>query len=1042
MTLVDTPGDAPSDVEARTVRGSVTDITPGDLLTGRFPDGSSSGSSKSAASRRGRVRPDSLAPGSFAFVAAWGVGLAIARLTGAAAVVLLLVASIVAIFGAIVAGSWRLRSVSVHRLTTASTTTVGDDLALRVLHVDPSRASSPVQIDVLGASAVLSPNGSTSVTVAMTDSGIVDHLDVTIRSAGAPGLMFWRRRLRLEIEPLHVAPPAGGSPLRVDTRTAAEPGESTGGDGPRIGDLDGTRPWRTGEGQQSIHWASTMRSGEVIAYDRTTSTETRWVLSLTADPARLRRTMEDGLRHGHDVVVEIDTETGRTAPIRHRADVLVWSAVAAEQQRAPRRAPSRIAPWKRQISWPASRESMSAQSTPGLSTPLLSTRSRLLTALAAIVAVNMLGGALDSSLASRVGVTIGVAIATGLSLWTTTGCRRNRLRVVTAVVALAALVRIGIQSSGVGGLLEALRGPMPDLLMLLVALHAAEVVDRRTNRVHLAITAIVVAYAAGLRIDGNVGSWLLAWGVVAVAAMTVSGPEMRGRRMSALAIIGWSATGLAATIGIAAFVPIPDGPASLGLPSLSPSDATVDSSGALLGPDGSTAADSPPPADAPRRGALGQSTGYPGFSDTLDTAVRGDLGDEVVMRVRAPEPAFWRGQVFTEFDGRTWRVTPERGRTVQGPQIDVPPTLGDLPAQGITSEEFVQTFTVEADLPNVIFGAGRPETVIFDGSVVTRSDGALRADRTLAEGTVYSVVSQRVDVTPDMLRAQGDLDEFFEPFFDDPAIAAELERFLTIPDSTSQATLDLAKNLSVPGSTYDTILAYQDWMAFNTEYDLNAPVPDGDAVDDFLFESQRGFCEQIASSLVVMLRSQGVPARLATGYIPGVRDRISGVFEVTSSDAHAWVEVWFPETGWEAFDPTAEVPLAGDADRSTVGADAAGAILDGALSRPLELAGVVMLLGGAVGAFRGLHELLRRRRRGPWGLLHDRFMSLAPGAVTAPAAAGHLVGLLGPDTFGPHEVAIALDRVAFDPDHAPTSDDRRRIAADITSLERELRRLD
>ena len=53
-----------------------------------------------------------------------------------------------------------------------------------------------------------------------------------------------------------------------------------------------------------------------------------------------------------------------------------------------------------------------------------------------------------------------------------------------------------------------------------------------------------------------------------------------------------------------------------------------------------------------------------------------------------------------------------------------------------------------------------------------------------------------------------------------------------------------------------------------------------DAVDDFLFESRRGFCEQIASALAVMLRTQGVPARLATGYVPGERDRVAGVWKV------------------------------------------------------------------------------------------------------------------------------------------------------------------
>lgn len=973
--------------------------------------------------RRGRLRPDSLAPGALAFLGAWGVGLAIARLTGAAAVVLMLVAAIVVLFGAALAGWWRVRAVTVTRVTTSGTATVGDDVIVAIDHVDTSRSSSAPQIEVLGTITDLDPGGSTSLTIQAHSAGIVDRVDITVRSAGPPGLIFWSRRFRVAIEPLHMAPQASGTPLPVDHHLTEHAGESAGGAGPRIGDLDGTRPWRAGEGQQSIHWASTMRSGEVIAYERGAATETRWVLALNVDAARLRRTMEDGLRHGYDVVVDVDAD--HTATIRHRDDVLVWSAIAAEQQRGPRPVRTRLAVWKRPISWPTSREV----------SPVLSTRSRIVTALAAFLALTMLGGALDASLASRVAVAIGVAITTGVSFWAASGRRSTWLRALTALIAVGALVRIAIRASGVGGLLEVLQGPMPDLLVLLVVLHGAEVVDRRTTRVHLAITGVVTAYAAGLRIDGNVGWWLMAWGVVAIAAMTVRDSDDQARRVRPLRVVGWAAIGLAATIALAAFVPIPDGPASLGLPSLSPPDATLDSSGALLGPDGRPAADSPPAGDNPARGALGEVGGYPGFSDTLDTAVRGDLGDEIVMRVRAPEPAFWRGQVFTEFDGRTWRVTPERGELVQGPRIDVPPTIGDLPAGGTTSTQFVQTFTVEADLPNVIFGAGRPETVIFDGSVVTRSDGALRADRTLADGTVYSVVSQRVEVTAEILRDQGDLGERFEPFRSEE----ELARFLTIPDSTSPATLELAAELRVPGSTFDTILAYQSWMERNTAYDLNAPVPEGDAVDDFLFNSQRGFCEQIASSLVVMLRSQGVPARLSTGYIPGTRDRISGVFEVKASDAHAWVEVWFPETGWEAFDPTAVVPLAGDTERSTVGADAASAILDGAVSRAAELAVLLMLIGSGAAALRGMSELRRRRRRGPWGLLHDRFMELAPDAGTAPAVATELMGVLGPDAFGPHEVAETLDRVAFDPGHTPSPDDRRRVAADIASLERELR---
>ena len=133
-------------------------------------------------------------------------------------------------------------------------------------------------------------------------------------------------------------------------------------------------------------------------------------------------------------------------------------------------------------------------------------------------------------------------------------------------------------------------------------------------------------------------------------------------------------------------------------------------------------------------------------------------------------------------------------------------------------------------------------------------------------------------------------------------------------------------------------------MSTNVEYDLNAPLPetDEDAIHDFLFDSKLGFCEQIASSLTIMLRTQGVPARLATGYVSGSRDEVAGVFEVRAADAHAWVEVWFPETGWQAFDPTAAVPLSAEAEIESVGGDLA------ALAPGGDVAGHVARLGRPV----------------------------------------------------------------------------------------------
>jgi hypothetical protein len=154
--------------------------------------------------------------------------------------------------------------------------------------------------------------------------------------------------------------------------------------------------------------------------------------------------------------------------------------------------------------------------------------------------------------------------------------------------------------------------------------------------------------------------------------------------------------------------------------------------------------------------------------------------------------------------------------------------------------------------------------------------------------------------------------------------------------------------------------------AAHTKYTLNIPpLPRGrDAVDQFLFVDRRGFCEQIGTSLVVMLRSLGIPARLAVGYATGERNPFTGLYEVRAKDAHAWAEVYFPGVGWQAFDPTARVPLAGD---STIDAAGVGALsnLNSRIAVPAWVPtafGAVALAFGAAFLVRMLVRRIRRRR--------------------------------------------------------------------------------
>ena len=201
-------------------------------------------------------------------------------------------------------------------------------------------------------------------------------------------------------------------------------------------------------------------------------------------------------------------------------------------------------------------------------------------------------------------------------------------------------------------------------------------------------------------------------------------------------------------------VPIPDGPARLTLPTFIENVQDVAVPGAIAAPDGSIR-DSTDTGDGSRAPA-GQAGGYTGFAQSMDTSVRGALSDEIVMRVRAPEPDFWRGQTFATFDGRRWYADDDVGVRRGGPDIDIPRALGDTAEDRfVPVDRFVQTFYVEADMPNVIFAAYRPIQAIVDADVWTRDDGAIRASTVLTKGSIYTVVSARPQVTAEQLRNDG-----------------------------------------------------------------------------------------------------------------------------------------------------------------------------------------------------------------------------------------------------------------------------------------------
>lgn len=294
-------------------------------------------------------------------------------------------------------------------------------------------------------------------------------------------------------------------------------------------------------------------------------------------------------------------------------------------------------------------------------------------------------------------------------------------------------------------------------------------------------------------------------------------------------------------------------------------------------------------------------------TDSLDMTTRPELSDDVMFTVASNRGTFWRGQTYDAWDGRRWTRTDGR-RLPLGPDSTVVHSIDDVGATG--GDVVTQRFRMETTYSDVVFAAASAVEVDIRHDVLQGADGTLvTAGRALGRDSTYTVVSRRPVLDEALLRSAPDdvPAELLDRYAGDPVAS----------DRVLQAARDATAGAD---NTYDRIRALERWMGERTEYSLDAPLsPVGvDVVDHFLFESRLGWCEQVASSLVVLARANGIPARLVTGFVPGEVDRLTGTYVVRGRDAHAWAEVWFSGIGWVPFDPTASVPLAGadQADRS------------------------------------------------------------------------------------------------------------------------------
>lgn len=311
---------------------------------------------------------------------------------------------------------------------------------------------------------------------------------------------------------------------------------------------------------------------------------------------------------------------------------------------------------------------------------------------------------------------------------------------------------------------------------------------------------------------------------------------------------------------------------------------------------------------APRSGAAaltrsgGGLSNFIGFSESVTLGQIGTLkqDDGLVMRVRVEESASlrelrWRGVALDEFTGNGWK------KSIQARQPEPPISeRGGFYQFGRTEALHrltTQTFFLEPLESAVLFAA--PRVVAIQGDlpfVRMDGEGSVQSRRHDFERVMYKAISDTDEPRMDELR--NDLRPYSPAFY----------RYLQLPDKLDRRIGPLATTMILHANAnnrYDAAKAIESQLQRDYGYSLEMKASGPDPLADFLFNVRAGHCEYFATAMAVLLRTHGIAARVVNGFLPGEYNETAGAYTVRQSDAHSWVEVYFPETGaWVTFDPT------------------------------------------------------------------------------------------------------------------------------------------
>ncbi len=296
-----------------------------------------------------------------------------------------------------------------------------------------------------------------------------------------------------------------------------------------------------------------------------------------------------------------------------------------------------------------------------------------------------------------------------------------------------------------------------------------------------------------------------------------------------------------------------------------------------------------------------------GYGSNIFLGTGGELSEEVVFTVE-PEYGrntgrfYWTARTYDQYRSGQWLTTISDTLKIGPSQNPV-----ELPNWNMR-RRMELSFNSRISLLKTLYYSGEPVNINREAEAVVSiaDDGAadvnaLLLDPPLKAGETYSV---RVSIAQPTVLGLRESGEEYPDWVS--------ERYLDIPENFSPRIIELARQIAGEEPTpYDKAVAITQYLRRTITYAETVPEPPRgrEPLEWFLFDHRAGFCNYYASAQVLMLRSLGVPARLAVGYAEGIWDPEVEVYVVAGKDSHAWPEVYFANIGWVAFEPTVSQPV-------------------------------------------------------------------------------------------------------------------------------------